>query len=105
MTDKDKSCFRDGDREAGDPDARTLARRMGDITERPEEHDHHDAAGFNACCTVGGNFYMTLAELHAIHCGNYGRNGGAACDTVEGPCACGAWHALEPAGRGKFRRT
>ncbi|MFA6603838.1 MAG: hypothetical protein WCT10_03255 [Patescibacteria group bacterium] len=86
-------------------DDHPLAQRLREISERPEEHYCHDVAEFNACCMVGGNFDRMLAEAHLARYGNYGRNGGTACDVIEGPCACGAWHLLDdPFGHGKIRR-
>jgi hypothetical protein len=34
---------------------------------------------------------LSLKELQS-RAGRFGYNGGQGCDTVDGPCSCGAWH-------------
>ncbi len=71
----------------------TAVQILEDSQNHPENHLHN----FNeliSCCTVDGVLDISLFDTHAEHIG-LGTNGGAKCDVLEGPCACGAWHTKE----------
>jgi len=64
--------------------------RINDIHEHPENHKH----SYNdllKCSLVKGILDLALLQAHQDFV-DLGSNGGVKCDTVEGPCACGAWH-------------
>lgn len=44
-----------------------------------------------ACCYVDGALDSRLIDAHSRYV-DLGSNGGVRCDTIDGPCACGAWH-------------
>ena len=70
--------------------ARTREYVLKDIREHPERHRHHFSDLFS-CCIIDGALDASLMEAHSQYV-NLGTNGGVRCDTVSGPCACGAWH-------------
>lgn len=69
--------------------SRTREDVLKDIQEHPERH-RHSFIELDACCTIDKVVDMALFEAHTAAVGQ--TNGGVACDTVSGPCACGAWH-------------
>lgn len=68
------------------------------IKEHPEVHAHFSIEELQRCCTVmheGQRVIDTqLLDAHS-ETNPIGFNGGQACDVLDGPCACGAWHKLE----------
>lgn len=72
---------------------RTTEQVLKDLQDHPEKHLHN----FNElyqCSTIDGALDPQLLDAHGKYI-NLGTNGGRQCDTVEGPCACGAWHTRE----------
>ena len=69
---------------------RTREEALKDIKENPEKH-RHDFENLALCSTLDGAFDSELLEAHSKYV-DLGTNGGRACDTTSGPCACGAWH-------------
>ncbi len=74
-------------------------RRLRDIKENPENHVHTDLNDLHRCCMVATGdgkqaLDMSLLQAHSDY-GAVGYNGGTACDVLDGPCSCGAWHKLE----------
>lgn len=65
--------------------------RLLHIVEHPREHDHFGMDELNACCSIDGRFDWALLVAHWMHA-TLGHNPMEACDALEGPCACGAWH-------------
>ncbi|MHA1469123.1 MAG: hypothetical protein ACTSSP_01030 [Candidatus Asgardarchaeia archaeon] len=47
-----------------------------------------------ACCYVDGALDFGLVDAHSQYV-DLGSNGGVRCDTIDGPCACGAWHVAK----------
>ncbi len=41
-----------------------------------------------------GGFAIHLGKMQELE-GRFGYNGGTGCDVLEGPCSCGAWHAMD----------
>jgi hypothetical protein len=70
---------------------RTYESVLIDIQENPVNHVHVDLNGLQACCFVEGAVDLRLIEAHGQYA-PVGRNGGRACDVLDGPCSCGAWH-------------
>jgi hypothetical protein len=64
--------------------------KLAHIKSHPAEH-RHDFLELVRCCTLHGVIDGRLLEAHQQYAG-LGRNGGVACDVVDGPCSCGAWH-------------
>lgn len=69
---------------------RTYESVLQDLKDHPEKHKHNwgDLA---QCCMIGGALDITLMDLHS-QLVDLGTNGGVRCDTIKGPCACGAFH-------------
>ena len=65
--------------------------KLADIRQNPDKH-RHDFDDLRACCMVNGALSLDLIDAHS---GLLGSNGGVLCDTLEGPCACGAWHTKD----------
>ena len=63
---------------------------LEDIKNHPERHKHKYSE-LLSCCTINNIIDFNLIEAHSEFV-NLGTNGGVKCDTIEGPCACGAWH-------------
>ncbi len=74
-------------------------RKMREIREYPELHVHKDLNDLHRCCMVatgdgGRALDISLLQAHS-DASAVGYNGGTACDVLDGPCSCGAWHKLE----------
>lgn len=69
----------------------TRQEKLIDIKAHPENH-RHDFTSLIHCCTDDTG--AVDAGLLQAHAGLLGRNGGIACDVLEGPCSCGAWHKV-----------
>jgi hypothetical protein len=84
--------------------ARTYADVLEEIKNYPERHLHLEFQTLQACCVVevteNGNVVQAidprLLEAHTDYA-PLGYNGGRACDVLDGPCSCGAWHHLPKA--------
>lgn len=63
------------------------------IAEHPSDHVH-EYLELIECCTINGAIDTSLIEVHSKFV-DLGSNGGIKCDSIEGPCACGAWHEKE----------
>lgn len=64
--------------------------KIKDIKENPENHKH-SFEELQACCFIDGAIDIMVMDAHSEYV-DLGTNGGVRCDTVEGPCSCGAWH-------------
>jgi len=64
--------------------------KIADIKEHPENHKH-TFDELTACCMIDGELDLSVMDAHGKYV-DLGTNGGVECDTIEGPCACGAWH-------------
>lgn len=69
---------------------RTHDEVLEEIKGNPEKH-RHDFENLMLCSTIDGVLDTSLLETHSQYV-KLGTNGGRACDTTSGPCACGAWH-------------
>ncbi len=64
--------------------------KIEDIKSHPENHKHSFEA-LRVCCMVGNVLDTSVLDAHSEYV-DLGTNGGTRCDTMSGPCACGAWH-------------
>lgn len=67
--------------------------RLEDIRTHPERH-RHAYEELMACCFVDGAIDCGIMQAHENV--DLGENGGVKCDVWEGPCACSAWHHVDP---------
>ncbi len=65
-------------------------KKLLDIKKYPEEHKH-TFGKLQRCCTKNGVIDLKIMDAHSKYV-DLGTNGGVRCDTVSGPCSCGAWH-------------
>jgi hypothetical protein len=67
-----------------------LEEKLKDVQDHPERH-RHDFDDLHRCCIVDGVIELRLLDAHERYA-SLGTNGGRRCDTISGPCSCGAWH-------------
>ena len=65
--------------------------KIENIKNNPEEHKHTYDDLITCCRAPDGSLDLSIIDIHSKYV-DLGTNGGIKCDTIEGPCACGAWH-------------